>query len=875
MSRRLSIPLRNRCLLLCRFLSIVLLNLCFLSLVHANALWFSDATGLQRIDTDTNAVALNVPQQGVVALTLNQKDNSLWALLPDQLIKYDAQGATLLHIGLKALANNFNAAGSLALDPSDDSVWIAGGNNIFHLDANGQILAGFNSPAIVQDIALAQDQTLWVLGRNQLLHYSPQSGLLGSANLSGSMQQANFMAIDNTNNVIWLGGAKQLFQIPLGLPLQTTLSLATSEVIRALALVPDSGNLWVAGQSSLFSYTKNGVQAGQTSFAAQKLGNPQTLVFDAPSQSLWLGHEKGISRFSAAGQYLTTLPAAVKTTAISTSPSGIVPIVTLVAPANNALTNRPFTPIVLHYDATCFGQPCNYPPSVFAGYTPTVTLNGQSIGSAFQFDPNTGSAVYTPATRYAEGLNTIVAYVSDSAGRRSKPIMSQFTVDTIAPRLVSVAPADGSVFLSPNITLQGSLDDPTGSVLLFNVNGTPFTGTNPAGQNFSYALTLRPGNNTFRLTASDLAGNTNPSVLNYFYSTLSLAVNSPANGATVDDNLLTVTGTFSGDPNPVITVNGVVATVSGNNFTATVTLRPGSNVVTVIGQSPKGAQATQTLTVISSAPGISIASPANGTSIAADSVLVTGQVQAPANSGVTVNGVIALVDLNNNFFANNVPLLPGSNTVAATVTTPSGKSSSASVTVTSTGRAPVTITASSIQGLVPLTVAFSVQKSTANAIASYQFNPGGPGNSATNTDPNALFAFTYTQPGTYQASVTVTDSAGNVYAQAFAIQVQDPVQIDQMFRAIWSGMNDALLAGDKEKALSYLSIPTRSRYAPVFDTLLPYFPQIIASYSPLQRMGVSTGIAEYAINRTLDGVNRLFLVYFQQDTDGIWHIDTM
>ena len=61
MSRRLSIPLRNRCLLLCRFLSIVLLNLCFLSLVHANALWFSDATGLQRIDTGTNAVAPYVP----------------------------------------------------------------------------------------------------------------------------------------------------------------------------------------------------------------------------------------------------------------------------------------------------------------------------------------------------------------------------------------------------------------------------------------------------------------------------------------------------------------------------------------------------------------------------------------------------------------------------------------------------------------------------------------------------------------------------------------------------------------------------------------------------------------------------------------------
>ena len=170
MSRHHLIPLWSRSLLLYHVFAFVALSLCCLSFALADALWFSDAQGLHRINTDTNTIVLTVPMQGIVALTLNQKDNTLWALMPDRLIKVN--GAALLRLDLKSLSTNFNVTRKLALNPSDDSVWIAGGNNIFHLDANGITLAGFASPAIVQDIALEQDQTLWVLGRNQLLHYS-------------------------------------------------------------------------------------------------------------------------------------------------------------------------------------------------------------------------------------------------------------------------------------------------------------------------------------------------------------------------------------------------------------------------------------------------------------------------------------------------------------------------------------------------------------------------------------------------------------------------------------------------------------------------------------------------------------------------------
>ena len=756
-------------------------------------------------------------------------------------------------------------------------MWIAGGNNLFHLDANGQTLVGFATPSIVQDIALAQDETLWVLGRNQLLHYSPQSGLLGSANLAGAMQQANFLALDNTNGVLWLGGAKQLFQVVPRFPLVTNLSLTTSEVISALTLIPDTGILWVSGQSSLFGYTKAGTPAGQTSFAAQKLGNPQTLVFDALSQGLWLGHEKGISRFNTSGQYLATISASVKVNAISTTPSGVVPIVSLVAPANNALTNRPFTPIVLHYDATCFGQPCNYSASVFATYIPTVMLNGQPISGGFQFDPTTDNSVYTPTTRYAEGLNTIVAYVSDSAGRRSKPITSQFVVDTIPPYFLNVSPADGTVYItSPNITLQGSLDDPNAQVYLDNLNGAIVTGPNLAGQNFSYPITLKPGTNGFRLTAADPAGNTTVLIVNYVYATLTLSVTSPINGATVDANKVTVTGTFAGASSATITVNGVPATISGNSFTAAdIPLQFGTNSLTVLGTSSLGAKASQTILVTSSFPTITISSPVNGATVNSDAVLVTGTVQAPAHSGVSVNGVIAVLDANNNFFANNVPLEPGSNVLTATVTTQSGKSNTNSVTVVSSGPSPFTISADPTQGIFPLTVAFSVAKRTPSTIINYQFKPGGPGNSATNTDPNVLFAFTYTQPGIYQATVTISDSVGNVFTQTLAIQAQDPSQMDQIFQAIWNGMNNALIAGNKVKAMSFLSLGAQLKYGPVFDKLLPSMPTIIASYSPLQRVSISGDIGEYAINRTINGVNRIFLIYFLQGDDGTWLIDAM
>jgi len=123
--------------------------------------------------------------------------------------------------------------------------------------------------------------------------------------------------------------------------------------------------------------------------------------------------------------------------------------------------------------------------------------------------------------------------------------------------------------------------------------------------------------------------------------------------------------------------------------------------------------------------------------------------------------------------------------------------------------------------------------------------------------------------------VKVTDAQGNVYTQSIPIVLIDPVQLDQMLRARWSGMTNALVAGNKATALSYLSTPAQAKYGPVFDALMPDLAQIIGSWStPLKGM-LSASIGEYGVVTADGGARHLFLIYFVQGADGVWRLESM
>ena len=163
---------------------------------------------------------------------------------------------------------------------------------------------------------------------------------------------------------------------------------------------------------------------------------------------------------------------------------------------------------------------------------------------------------------------------------------------------------------------------------------------------------------------------------------------------------------------------------------------------------------------------------------------------------------------------------------------------------------------------------------------------GGARVTITNTHTGEKVTVTANADGSFTAQITaqagdvwsivVTDAAGNASAAGYSLVSGNPADpLDAPFQSIWDGLNAALLARDKAQALTFLTVGAQEKYGPVFDVLLPHMPEIIASYSPLQRISISSDIGEYAITRLLEGKNRLFLIYFLKDDDGVWRLDAM
>jgi hypothetical protein len=227
-------------------------------------------------------------------------------------------------------------------------------------------------------------------------------------------------------------------------------------------------------------------------------------------------------------------------------------------------------------------------------------------------------------------------------------------------------------------------------------------------------------------------------------------------------------------------------------------------------------------------PQLTISSPQNGATLIGNTVLVRGNITAPPNSGVAVNGQVAAIDDNGNYFA-NVPLSAGSNTITATLTTADSYTTNQSVAVSSDGSTPfLAVSADALEGLAPLQVNFTVTNNSTTT-ATVQVNGG----SAFTVPAGAALGETVTATGAQSVTFTftATDGSGNRATVSEVIVAHDPTKMDQKLGAIWNGMNTALIAGDKATALKGLSGFAQSKYGPVFDVLMPNYAAIAASFS--------------------------------------------
>lgn len=267
-------------------------------------------------------------------------------------------------------------------------------------------------------------------------------------------------------------------------------------------------------------------------------------------------------------------------------------------------------------------------------------------------------------------------------------------------------------------------------------------------------------------------------------------------------------------------------------------------------------------------------SPADGSVLIGSQIIVSGTFRGPANTGITVNSVVAAI--NDDKFYANVPLQAGANTITVTAKTLEGATVNQTITVTNTNLASLRISANPSEGVAPLKITFSVESTNEKTVkdVTADFDSDGSVDLGV-TSPNLNMEYTYRTPGIYTARFVITDIQGNSDLSEVTVVVKDPAEMDKQFKSLWDGMNSALVAQDKPKALAYLNSSARIKYEPVFDALLPAFSAIVASYSALQSVSITSDTGEYAVNRVIDGIDQIFFIYFQRDPDGVWHLDSM
>ena len=76
-------------------------------------------------------------------------------------------------------------------------------------------------------------------------------------------------------------------------------------------------------------------------------------------------------------------------------------------------------------------------------------------------------------------------------------------------------------------------------------------------------------------------------------------------------------------------------------------------------------------------------------------------------------------------------------------------------------------------------------------------------------------------------------------------------------------------------AMQALTALAQVKYGPIFDALMPYFPAIVSTWSLPQPSTITRDYAEYGINKTINGVNRIFLITFVLDSDGVWRMEAL
>ena len=233
----------------------------------------------------------------------------------------------------------------------------------------------------------------------------------------------------------------------------------------------------------------------------------------------------------------------------------------------------------------------------------------------------------------SEGSNTVTVYANNSAGNQNSS-SATFTVETSAPSLTIQNPVNNSFSSSANIPLDYSVSDSNLQSCWYTINGGDSV---PLPDCSNTSFTASVGSNTVTVYANDSAGNVNSSTAAFTVETIppSVSLNSPANLSL--SNVSSVTFNFTAVDNfstimsCSIYLDGILNQTNASTLNNTATLFiisgiPDGNHSWYVqcrdNANNTGTSATSSFAIDTTAPLITINSPANNTIYNSSSVLV-------------------------------------------------------------------------------------------------------------------------------------------------------------------------------------------------------------------------------------------------------------
>lgn len=260
----------------------------------------------------------------------------------------------------------------------------------------------------------------------------------------------------------------------------------------------------------------------------------------------------------------------------------------------NSDKTSPVVSIAQPADGTRF----NTTPVTVTG-TVTETLSGISTVTCNGIPALLSGSTFSCDVPLTDGSNAIAVQAVDLAGNTGGSTATVLFSRVPAVRIT--APETLALFNSSPITVSGTVDDSTASVV---VNGVT---ASVSGGSFSASVPLQEGNNTLTAVATDSFGQVGTASVQVTLDTTPprMTIDSPADGFVATNPSITVTGMINdivvGTVNggqAQVTVNGIAAEVANRSFlVADVPLSAGPNTLAAIGVDRAGNAARTSIIV--------------------------------------------------------------------------------------------------------------------------------------------------------------------------------------------------------------------------------------------------------------------------------------